>query len=63
MNKELENRNTYTIHEDGKVGEVQIADEVVATIAGLAATEVKGVSATSGNVGNREHDRLAGQRG
>jgi len=34
------------------VGEVQIADEVVAIIAGLAATEVKGVSAMSGNMTN-----------
>lgn len=52
MNKEPEIRNTYKIHENGKIGEVQIADEVVAVIAGLAATEVKGVSATSGNVTN-----------
>ncbi len=51
MNKEPEIINTYKIHENGKVGEVQIADEVVAVIAGLAATEVKGVS-TSGNVTN-----------
>lgn len=49
MNKELEIRNTYKIHENGKVGEVQIADEVVAAIAKLAASEVKGVSAISGN--------------
>ncbi|MDF2941784.1 MAG: hypothetical protein K0S01_642, partial [Herbinix sp.] len=59
MSKEPEIRNTYKIHENGKVGEVQIADEVVATIAGLAATEVKGVSATSGNVTNE----LAGKLG
>lgn len=52
MNKEPENRNTYKIHENGRVGEVQIADEVVATIAALAAAEVKGVSATSGNTAN-----------
>ncbi|HHX12821.1 MAG TPA: Asp23/Gls24 family envelope stress response protein, partial [Clostridiales bacterium] len=52
MNKEPEIRNTYKIHENGKIGEVQIADEVVASIAGLAATEVKGVSYTSGNVTN-----------
>ncbi len=52
MSKEPEVRNTYKIHENGKVGEVQIADEVVATIAGLAATEVKGVTATSGNMTN-----------
>jgi uncharacterized alkaline shock family protein YloU len=59
VNKEPEIRNTYKIHENGKVGEVQIADEVVATIAGLAATEVKGVSTTSGNVTNE----LAGKLG
>ena len=58
MNKEPEIRNTYKIHENGKVGEVQIADEVVATIAGLAATEVKGVSATSGNVTNEIAGKL-----
>lgn len=52
MNKEPEIRNTYKIHENGNVGEVQIADEVVASIAGLAATEVKGVGSTSGNVTN-----------
>lgn len=52
MNKEPDIRNTYKIHENGKVGEVQIADEVVAVIAGLAATEVKGVADTSGNVTN-----------
>lgn len=52
MNKEPENRNTFKIQENGKVGEVQIADEVVASIATLAATEVKGVSAISGNTTN-----------
>ena len=33
-------------------GEVQIADEVVAIIAGLAATEVKGVASMYGNITN-----------
>ncbi len=58
MNKEPEIRNTYKIHENGKVGEVQIADEVVAAIAGLAATEVKGVFAPSGNVTNEIAGKL-----
>lgn len=40
------------IHADGKLGEVQIADEVVATIAGLAATEVEGVASMAGNITN-----------
>jgi len=52
VNKEPEIRNTYKIHENGKIGEVQIADEVVAVIAGLAASEVKGVAATGSNVTN-----------
>ena len=40
------------IHEDSQLGEVQIADEVVATIAGLAATEVEGVASMAGNITN-----------
>lgn len=48
----MENRNTYKIHENGKIGEVQIADDVVAIIAGLAATEVEGVSSMAGNITN-----------
>lgn len=48
--KEQDNRNTYQIHADSNVGEVQIADEVVASIAGLAATEVEGVAAMSTNM-------------
>lgn len=50
MVKEQENRTTYQIHASSNVGEVQIADEVVATIAGLAATEVEGVAAMSSNI-------------
>lgn len=47
-----ENRNVHMIHADGQLGEVQIADEVVAIIAGLAATEVEGVASMAGNVTN-----------
>ncbi|MCI8416061.1 MAG: Asp23/Gls24 family envelope stress response protein [Lachnospiraceae bacterium] len=47
-----ENRNVHMIHADGKLGEVRIADEVVAIIAGLAATEVEGVASMAGNVTN-----------
>lgn len=32
------------------IGEVQIADDVVAIIAGLAATEVEGVASMAGNI-------------
>ncbi len=59
MSKEPEIRNTYKIHENGKIGEVQIADEVVAVIAGLAASEIKGVAPASGTVTNE----LAGKFG
>ena len=38
--------------ERDKIGEVQIADEVVAIIAGLAATEVDGVDSMAGNITN-----------
>ncbi len=52
MVKEQDTRNTHRIYENDKAGEVQIADEVVAIIAGLAATEVEGVSAMAGNITN-----------
>lgn len=45
-------RNTYVLQEDENVGTVKIADDVVAMIAGLAATEVEGVSAMAGNISN-----------
>lgn len=45
-------RNTYTIHQDPNLGEVKIADEVVAVIAALAATEVEGVASMAGNITN-----------
>ena len=47
MNKE--ERNTYTIETDENLGVVQIADEVVAIIAGISAMEVEGVSSMAGN--------------
>lgn len=51
MDKDLQ-RDTYVLQEDEKVGAVQIADDVVAMIASLATTEVKGVSALVGNITN-----------
>ena len=51
MEKEY-NRNTYVLQDDDNKGSVQIADDVVAVIAGLAATEVKGVAAMAGNITN-----------
>lgn len=49
---EAENRSTHKVYEKDKIGEVQIADEVVAIIAGLAATEVEGVNSMAGNITN-----------
>lgn len=39
-----------------KIGEVRLADEVICAIAGLAATEVKGVSGLGGGL---SHDMIA----
>ena len=47
-----ENRSTHKLYEKEKIGEVQIADEVVAIIAGLAATEGEGVDSMAGNITN-----------
>ena len=45
-------RATHELQMDSDKGQVQIADEVVAIIAGLAATEVKGVASMAGNIKN-----------
>ena len=52
-----ENRKPFKIKSD-QLGEVKIADEVVAIIAGLAATEVDGVSSMAGNITNEIVSRL-----
>ena len=49
---ELEGRNTHKLYEKEMMGEVRIADEVVAFIEGLAATEVDGVDSMAGNITN-----------
>ena len=46
-----EDRQSFSIKND-KSGEVHVAGEVVAIIAGLAATEVEGVSSMAGNITN-----------
>ena len=51
-------RNTYTIQNDPNMGEVKIADEVVAIIAALAATEVEGVASMAGNITNELISKL-----
>ena len=54
----IQKRNTYTIYDDEGLGTVQIADEVVAIIAGLAATEVDGVASMAGNITNELVSKL-----
>ncbi len=58
MVKEPENRGSYKKLNDGNIGSVHIADEVVAIIAGLAATEVEGVEAMAGNITNELVSKL-----
>lgn len=52
-----ENRKIIQIKSD-QLGEVKIADEVVAIVAGLAATEVDGVSSMAGNITNEIVSKL-----
>lgn len=50
----MDDMTNYTVdtEADGdiKIGNISIADDVVASIAGIAATEVKGVSKLNGNI-------------
>ncbi len=49
---------TYDIQNEAGLGDVKIADEVVAIIAGLAATEVEGVASMAGNITNELISKL-----
>ena len=51
MDKDLD-RKTFVLQEDENIGAVKIADDVVAMIASLAASEVEGVSAVGNNLTN-----------
>ncbi len=57
MEKELE-REAYTLKDDNNDGKVSIADDVVAMIASIAATEVDGVNSLVGNVTNEIMSRV-----
>lgn len=57
MEKETD-RKTYVLQEDESIGAVKIADDVVAMIAGIAATEVEGVNAMAGNITNELMSRV-----
>ena len=51
MGKE-ERQNNYTLMDNNGMGQVQISNEVITIIAGLAATETKGVASMAGNITN-----------
>ena len=51
MEREID-KGSVILAEEGSIGAVQIADDVVAMIASLAATEIEGVSAMAGNITN-----------
>ena len=57
MGKEEIQKN-YTVSNIDGMGQVQISNEVVTIIAGLAATEVKGVASMVGNITNELVSRL-----
>lgn len=52
INTDDKGGKTYTL-DTNNTGEVKIADDVVASIAALAACEVDGVSDMAGNIGNK----------
>lgn len=49
-------QNMHILQEE--LGTVKIADDVVAMIAGLAATDVKGVTDMAGNIGNELRSKM-----
>ena len=50
------NPDTHTIYDDQMIGTVRIADEVIAAIAALAATEAEGVASLKGGI---THEKAA----
>ena len=58
MTIEAQTNGTYNLKEEGVLGDIQIADDVIAIIAGLAATEVEGVAKMYGNITNELVSKL-----
>ena len=46
----MDEKKTFNLKSKDQIGEVHIANEVVAIIAGLAATEVEGVASMAGDI-------------
>ena len=51
-------KNAYTIFDDQTVGTVKITDEVIATIAAIAATDVDGVAAVGTGITREKAARI-----
>ena len=45
-------KDTFKLSDDTRLGDVQISDDALAAIAGIAATEVEGVASMAGNITN-----------
>ena len=58
MGKEERQNSNYTIMDNEGTGRVQISNEVITIIAGLAATETKGVASMAGNITNEMVSRM-----
>ena len=58
MTTDMQSGNTYRFIVAGVLGDIQIADEVIAIIAALAATEVEGVAKMFGNITNELVSKL-----
>lgn len=58
----MEYKNGYNVKKNTTIGEVKIADDVIAIIAALAATEVTGVAKMCGNVTYELVSKLGMQR-
>lgn len=57
--KEMSEANFNSVYtEDTDIGNIHISDEVVAVIAGIAATEVEGVDSLVGNITNEIVSRM-----
>ncbi|MBQ4046415.1 MAG: Asp23/Gls24 family envelope stress response protein [Lachnospiraceae bacterium] len=58
MANEFENISTSLIHEDGDIGAVKIADDVIAIIAGHACMEVDGVDSVADSTSREVRGKL-----
>lgn len=57
MEQEYE-KSSFVLQDNGEIGSVKIADDVVSMIASLAAMEVEGVAGMSGNMTNEILSRV-----